>query len=129
MGKGEGIVKSKSDVILKFCENQTIDAQGDVIVGGILAGPTLAVTGSNDVGMLKGLIQTGVALGPWKQYLQENPLELRRVFVASGAGKKLLGSVLLTGRISEGGGYRFPPLPALRKRSSHHEILHAEKPA
>jgi NAD(P)H-nitrite reductase large subunit len=103
--------------------------EGEILVGGILAGPTLAVTGSNDVGMLKGLIQTGVELGPWKQYLQENPLELRRVYVASGAGKELLESTLLTGRISDGGGYRFPSLPALRKRSVHHEVLVSGKPA
>ncbi len=96
---------------------------GDTLVGGILLGPSAALSGTNDVGMLKGLIQTGVRVGPWKTYLEENPLDLRRVYVATGAAKKLLESNLLTGRASVGGGYRFPPLPALRKRSSHHAIL------
>jgi NAD(P)H-nitrite reductase large subunit len=101
----------------------------DVLVGGILVGPTLAVTNANDAGMLKGLIQTEVALGPWRAYLEENPLDLRRVYVASSAGEKLLESTLLTGRVSTGGGFRFPSLPAVRKRSQHHETLLAGKPA
>jgi NAD(P)H-nitrite reductase large subunit len=96
---------------------------GDALVGGILVGPTAAMSGANDVGMLKGLIQTGVRLGAWKAYLEENPLDLRRVYVASGAAEKLLESNLLSGRASAGGGYRFPSLPALRKRSAHHETL------
>jgi NAD(P)H-nitrite reductase large subunit len=96
---------------------------GDVLVGGILVGPSAALSGTNDVGMLKGLIQTGVGVGPWKAYLQENPIDLRRVYAASGATERLLESNLLTGRASVGGGFRFPPVPALRKRSSHHATL------
>jgi len=96
---------------------------GDALVGGILVGPSAALSGGNDVGMLKGLIQTGVRLGPWKSYLAANPIDLRRVYVASGAAQKLLQSNLLTGRASLGGGYRFPSLPAIRKRSSHHDTL------
>jgi NAD(P)H-nitrite reductase large subunit len=96
---------------------------GDRLAGGILLGPTLAVSGVNDAGMLKGLIQSGVSLGPWRSYLEENPLDLRRAYVASGAARELLGSGLLTGRASSGGGFRFPPLPASRPRSRHHELL------
>ncbi len=96
---------------------------GDRLVGGILVGPTLAVSGVNDVGMLKGLVQTGVRLGPWKDYLLENPLDLRRPFVASGAAQALLASTLLTGRASAGGGYRHGGLPPLRGRSPHHATL------
>jgi hypothetical protein len=47
--------------------------------------------------------------------------------VASGAAEKLLESNLLTGRASMGGGYRFPSLPAIRKRSSHYDTLLAGK--
>jgi len=96
---------------------------GDVLVGGILVGPSAALSGANDVGMLKGLIQTGVRIGPWKAYLEQNPIDLRRVYAASGAAEKLLDSNLLTGRASLGGGFRFPAVPALRKRSSHHDTL------
>jgi NAD(P)H-nitrite reductase large subunit len=101
----------------------------DVLVGGILVGPTLAVTNANDVGMLKGLIQTEVHLGPWRAYLEENPLDLRRVYVASPAGARLLESTLLTGRVSTGGGFRFPSLPAIRSRSPHHATLLTGKSA
>ena len=97
--------------------------EGDKLVGGILIGPTMAVSNLADVGMLKGLIQTGVALGSWKDYLRENPLDLRRAFVASGAAKQLLGSTLLSGRVATSGGFRFPKLPAKRARSPHHEGL------
>ena len=101
---------------------------GDVLVGGTLVGPTLAVSGTNDVGMLKGLVQTGVALGPWRDYLEENPLDLRRAFVASGAARSLLGSTLLTGRVSTGGGFRFPKLAAVRSRKPHHAEFVAGAP-
>ena len=102
---------------------------GDVMVGGILVGPTVAVSGTNDVGKLKGLVQTGIALGPWKSYLEENAVDLRRPYVASGAGKKLLESTLLTGRASSGGGFRFPKLPAARQRKPHHATLAEGAPA
>jgi hypothetical protein len=96
---------------------------GDVLVGAALVGPNLAVSGTNDVGMLKGLVQTGVALGPWQSYLEENPLDLRRVYVASGAARRLLESTLLTGRASTGGGFRFPQLAPVRSRKPHHAEL------
>ena len=69
------------------------------------------------------VVQTGVALGPWKPYLQRNPLDLRRAFVASGAARELLGQALLAGRASVGGGFRFPTLPPRRKRTEHHATL------
>jgi NAD(P)H-nitrite reductase large subunit len=103
-------------------------ARGDALVGGILLGPTVAVSGQNDAGMLKGLVQTGVALGPWKDYLKENPLDLRRAYVASGAAKQLLASSLLAGRATGGGGFRFPRLAPRRARSPHHATLVAEAP-
>lgn len=101
----------------------------DVLVGGILIGPTLAVSGTNDVGMLKGLVQTGVALGPWRAYLEENPLDLRRPYVASGAASKLLASTLLAGSASTGGGFRFPSIPARKPKPTHHAVLRGGAPA
>lgn len=97
--------------------------EDDKLVGGVLIGPSVAVSNVNDVGMLKGLIQTGVELSGWKSYLAENPLDLRRPFIASGAAKELLQSTLLTGRASTSRGFRFPALPAVRKRSPHHAGL------
>jgi NAD(P)H-nitrite reductase large subunit len=102
--------------------------QDDVLVGGALVGPSLSVSGVNDVGMLKGLIQTGVQLGPWRAYLEDRPLDLRRPYIASGAARELLASTLLAGRASSGGGFRFPSLPAVRQRSRHHAVLAADAP-
>ena len=96
---------------------------GDRLVGGVMTGPSVAVTGINDAGMLKGLIQTGVSLGSWKAYLEENPLDLRRPFTASGAARALLETRLHSGRIRSGGGFRLPALPARRERSRHHATL------
>jgi NAD(P)H-nitrite reductase large subunit len=100
----------------------------DVLVGGILVGPNAAVAGTNDLGMLKGLIQTGVALGPWRRHLEENPLDLRRAFVASGAPARLLDSTLLAGRAATGGGFRWPALAPRRARSPHHAVMVAGAP-
>jgi len=96
---------------------------GDVLVGGVLVGPTHGMSGLNDAGMLKGLVQTGVSLGPWRGYLEENPLDLRRAFVASGAAQKLLETTLLTGRVAAGGGFRFRRPKPRRARSAHHATL------
>jgi NADPH-dependent 2,4-dienoyl-CoA reductase/sulfur reductase-like enzyme len=96
---------------------------GERMIGGVLVGPNAAVAGTNDVGMLKGLIQTGVALGPWRAWLEENPLELRRAFLASGAAQQLLGETLLTGRAATGGGFRWPQIAVRRPRSPHHATL------
>jgi NAD(P)H-nitrite reductase large subunit len=101
---------------------------GDALVGGILVGPASAVSALNDAGMLKGLIQTGVRLGPWKSYLVANPLDLRRVYVASRAAEKLLDANLLSGRASLGGGFRFPKLAAKRARSAHHAVFVSGRP-
>jgi len=97
--------------------------EDDQLVGGILVGASHALSAQNDVGMLKGLIQSGVALGPWKTYLEENPLDLRRVFVASGAAEKLLGSSLLAGRVSGNASFRFKRIAPRRSRSKHHSTL------
>jgi hypothetical protein len=48
-----------------------------------------------DVGMVKGLIQTSTALGPWKQYLAQNPFDIRRPYVAAGVAGKLANTMLL----------------------------------
>ena len=59
-----------------------------------------------DVGMVKGLIQTQAALGPWKQYLRDNPNDIRRAYVACGVAAKLVGTTLL-GRPAEARRFRF----------------------
>jgi NAD(P)H-nitrite reductase large subunit len=59
-----------------------------------------------DVGMAKGLMQTQTRLGSWKKYLQDNPNDIRRAYVACGVAAKLVGTTLL-GRPSQARQFRF----------------------
>lgn len=87
----------------------------DRISGAIFAGQANDVGMLTDVGMVKGLIQTGTRLGPWKKYLRDNPFDIRRAYVGSGVAAKLVGTALL-GRPAKARQYRFgsavPEVPA-----------------
>ena len=50
----------------------------DRIVGALFVGPIDDVTMLNDVGMVKGLIQTQQPLGDWAAYIKANPTDVRR---------------------------------------------------
>ena len=65
------------------------------MVGALFVGPIDDVTMLNDVGMVKGLIQTKLALGNWADYVKENPTDVRRAYVATGVAQKLVGQTLL----------------------------------
>lgn len=84
--------------------------EGDRLVGAILLGTPADVAMLNDMGMVKGLIQTQVPLGAWRKYLDDNPLDVRRPYVASRAAEKLL-EMKLVGRASSPEGYRNPDPP------------------
>lgn len=86
----------------------------DRVVGAIFVGPVDDTSMLNDVGMVKGLIQTRVALGPWKGYLQKNPLDIRRPYVGSLAPAKLLKNTLL-GKPSGEKRYRFQGIQPVTK--------------
>lgn len=91
----------------------------DVLVGAILVGPAEDTSMLNDLGMIKGLIETKVSMGKWKAYLHQNPLDLRRPYVASGAATKLLRSTLL-GKRSWEKKYRYRNMvPETRPSDSH----------
>lgn len=68
---------------------------GDKLVGSILLGPADDVAMLNDMGMIKGLIQAGTALGAWKHHIQENPTDIRRPYVATKTAEKLLAVTTL----------------------------------
>ena len=70
---------------------------GDRMVGALFVGPIDDVTMLNDVGMVKGLIQTKQALGNWADYVKENPTDVRRAYVATGTAQKLVSQTLLGG--------------------------------
>ena len=78
---------------------------GDRLTGAIIIGQASDVWTTNDVGMLKGLVQTGVRLGAWKEYLRRNPFDVKPAFIASRTTARLLPETIL-GRPS-----RAPELP------------------
>jgi len=69
--------------------------QGDRLIGAMLLGPEKDVWTTNDVGMLKGLVQSGTPLGDWKAYLQHHPFDIKRAFIASGTTARLLPQTVL----------------------------------
>ncbi|MFB3819988.1 MAG: hypothetical protein ACE147_20210, partial [Candidatus Methylomirabilales bacterium] len=69
--------------------------RGDRLVGAILIGRASDVWTTNDLGMLKGLVQTGRPLGPWKSALSASPFDVKRAFVAAGTTGRLLPETIL----------------------------------
>jgi NAD(P)H-nitrite reductase large subunit len=57
--------------------------QADRLTGAVIVGPARQLAGENDMGMLKGLVQEQVPLGPWKDLLVARPFEVKKVFLAT----------------------------------------------
>ncbi len=68
---------------------------GDKISGAMFVGQASNVGMLTDVGMIKGLIQTQTALGDWKDFLKQNPFDVRRAFIGSGVAETLRQTTLL----------------------------------
>jgi NAD(P)H-nitrite reductase large subunit len=68
---------------------------GDRVTGAMILGRAQDVWATNDVGMLKGLVQSGMRLGEWKAYLRQNPFEIKRAYVAAGTTARLLPQTVL----------------------------------
>jgi len=77
--------------------------RGDRMTGAIILGPSSDIWTTNDVGMLKGFVQTGVALGPWKAHLERNPFDIKPAFIGSRTTGTLLPETVL-GRPSKAPG-------------------------
>ena len=77
--------------------------RGDRLTGAIILGPSSDIWTTNDVGMLKGLVQSGVALGRWKAHLKKNPFDIKPAFIAMKATSSLLPETIL-GRPSKAPG-------------------------
>jgi len=71
----------------------------DRLIGAITLGVSSDVWTTNDVGMLKGLVQAGVRLGAWKEHLRRNPFDIKKAFLASRTTTQLLPETIL-GRAS-----------------------------
>jgi NAD(P)H-nitrite reductase large subunit len=94
---------------------------GDQITGAVFIGQASDLGMLNDVGMVKGLIQTRTALGAWKEFLRHNPFDIRRPYVALQVGKALVATTLL-GRPAKARQYRFQgqqPAPQVTQPQAH----------
>jgi NAD(P)H-nitrite reductase large subunit len=100
---------------------------GTRLVGGIMLGPIEDTTMLTDVGMLKGLVQSGVDLADWKPYLHERPWDLRRAYVASRAATQLLSQATL-GAPSQSRAFRFIDRSPRTDAGPHHAILAGTRP-
>lgn len=80
--------------------------RGDQLVGALFAGRHNDVGMLTDLGMVKGMIQTQSRFGPWKEFLRENPFDVRRAFIGAGVPQHLAASTLL-GEASRPRQYRF----------------------
>ena len=58
---------------------------------------------TNDVGMLKGLVQSGSSLAAWKEHLRGNPFDVKPAFIATKTTSALLPETIL-GRPSKAPG-------------------------
>ena len=71
--------------------------QGDRLTGAMILGRSEDVWTTNDIGMLKGLVQSGQRVGAWKEHLRRNPFDIKRSFIASGTTAALLPQTVLGG--------------------------------
>jgi len=77
--------------------------RGDRLTGAIILGPSSDIWTTNDVGMLKGLVQSGVSLGRWKAHLKKSPFDIKPAFIATKTTSALLPETIL-GRPSKAPG-------------------------
>jgi NAD(P)H-nitrite reductase large subunit len=77
--------------------------RGDRLVGAIILGPSSDIWTTNDVGMLKGLVQTQTPLGRFKDMLRANPFDIKSAYIASKTTRRLLDETVL-GRPSKAPG-------------------------
>ena len=102
--------------------------EGDRIVGAIFLGPATDVALLNDMGMVKGLIQTKARLGEWKAYVQKHPMDIRRAYVASRAAVTLLDQTLLGAEAGERR-YRFQDVRPEATPTPAHTVFVSTKPS
>ena len=68
---------------------------GDRLTGAMILGASDDIWTTNDVGMLKGLVQSGTPLGPWKAHLARHPFDVKSAFVAARTTERLLPETVL----------------------------------
>jgi NAD(P)H-nitrite reductase large subunit len=68
---------------------------GGRLTGAVICGPAEAVWTTNDVGLLKGLVYSGVDLSAWKAHLKKNPFDVKPAFIATRTTARLLPETIL----------------------------------
>jgi NAD(P)H-nitrite reductase large subunit len=69
--------------------------QEDRLVGAVILGTSADIWTTNDVGMLKGLVQSGAGLGAFKEVLHRNPFDIKKAYLASRTTAQLLPQTIL----------------------------------
>jgi NAD(P)H-nitrite reductase large subunit len=69
--------------------------RGERLTGAMILGRADDIWTTNDVGMLKGLVQTAVPLGGWKAHLRKNPFDIKPAFIATHTTERLLPETVL----------------------------------
>jgi NAD(P)H-nitrite reductase large subunit len=93
--------------------------RGDQLVGALFSGRHNDMGMLTDLGMVKGMIQTQTEFGQWKEFLRENPFDVRRAFIGTGVAQRLAESTLL-GEASRPRQYRFGNAqPSVSQTDSH----------
>ena len=69
--------------------------RGDRLIGAIILGPSSDIWTTNDIGMLKGLVQSGAPAGRFKAYLARNPFDIKPAYIASHTTSLLLPVTVL----------------------------------
>ena len=67
----------------------------DRLIGAIYVGPDEETWAGNELGMLKGLVQSGQPLGQWKDYLKRHPFDIKKAYLASHTVSALLPGTVL----------------------------------
>jgi len=101
---------------------------GDQITGAIFVGQASDIGMLNDVGMVKGIMQTRTALLEWKDFLRQHPFDIRRPYVAAKVGQKLVETTLL-GRPTKSRQYRFQnrqPAPQVTRPQAHQDFVRSK---
>jgi len=76
---------------------------GERLTGAIIIGRSNDIWTTNDVGMLKGLVQSGQPIGRYQDHLRRNPFDVKTVFIAARTTSALLPETIL-GRPSKAPG-------------------------
>jgi NAD(P)H-nitrite reductase large subunit len=69
--------------------------RGGRLTGAMICGPSDDIWTTNDVGILKGLVQTGVDLSAWKRHLAADPFDVKPAFMATRTTATLLPQTVL----------------------------------